>query len=214
MGYSKELCDIIDEEFTQAKSKHAFLKKIETHKISFSEIARFLLSTKYLISHTTGHLKIAKDATDEAELAEYFGHHIEEETGHEKWAERDLSFLTKIKSFFYKKNVPESMTEHVEWIESTIKKDVKLYLPYILFAEYIAVTAGPWFIENTKLVGVPIKALSVVNNHAVLDLEHIKDDFKIIDELVAKEPQYKEEFKAIIHQSLGNYFAFLDEIAA
>jgi len=105
------------------------------------------------------------------------------------------------------------MVDHVSWIENDlIREDPWLYLPYILFAEYIAVSAGPWFMDRLKISGIPIKALSVVKNHAELDAIHIEQDFEIIDKFVGNNPSWKKVYENVLERAMENYYVFLADI--
>jgi hypothetical protein len=215
MGFATELCQLIDSNIALGKTTNPFLKKVERGTIKVSEIASYLLATKYLLSHTPPHLRLAIEATKDKELKDFFIEHLAEETGHDKWAENDLKTLARIKHILVKKYLSPKMVEHVSWIENRlIREDPWLYPPYILFAEYIAVSAGPWFMERLKIAGIPIKALSVVKNHAQLDSIHIQQDFKIIDQFVGKNPGWKEAYKKIVEKSMENYDSFLSDIVA
>lgn len=215
MGFAKELCSLIDANIEQAKKVSPFLSKVDNSTVKVSEVARYLFATKYLLSHTPVHLRLAIERAENPDLKAYLVEHLGEEEGHDQWAENDLNALGKIANFVFKKYLSPKMVEHVVWIEQDlIREDPWLYLPYILFAEYIAVAAGPWFIDRLKVAGIPVKALSVVKHHAELDVFHIQQDYEIIDRFIDAHPDWKERYIQVVERAMQNYFLFLSDLVA
>jgi len=215
VGFAKELCSLIDARFALGKAVNPFLVKVDSATVKIGEVIRYLFATKYLLSHTPIHLRLAIDRAEDQELSAYLIKHLGEEVGHDQWAQSDINMLLKIANFVLKKQVSRKMLEHVSWIENElIRRDPWLYPPYILSAEYIAVAGGPWFIDRLNAVGIPVKALSVVRNHAELDQLHIQQDCRIIDRFIEKNPDWKERYTQVVERAMENYLLFLDDIVA
>jgi hypothetical protein len=215
VGFAKELCSLIDRNIVQARAVSPFLRKVDNATVKVSELVRYLFGTRYLLSHTPGHLRLAIERAEHQELKDYLVEHLDEEVGHDQWAENDIKMLAKIAHFAFKRYVSPSMVRHVSWIEhELIRKDPWLYPPYILAAEYLAVSAGPWFMERLKAAGIPAKGVSVVRNHVELDVRHIQQDYQIIDRFIDRNPDWKERYTQVVERAMENYLLFLDDLVA
>jgi len=215
VGFSKELCSLIDSNIAHGKTVNSFLVKVDNATVKVSEVVKYLFATKYLLSHTPIHLRFAIERAEDQELKAYLIEHLGEEIGHDQWAENDIGMLAKIANFVFKRQLSSKMVTHVSWIErELIRKDPWLYPPYILSAEYIAVSAGPWFMERLNRAGIPVTALSVVKNHAELDLLHIQQDYQIIDRFIDRNPDWKERYTQVVVRAMENYLLFLDDLVA
>jgi hypothetical protein len=213
VGFAQDLCNLIDNEIALAKGSNRFLAKVDHASVKVTEVARYLFGTQYLISHTPGHLRLAIERAEAPDLKDYFIEHLGEEVGHDRWAQDDINILGRLASFAFKTYVSRKMVSHVAWIESElIRKDPWLYPPYILSAEYLAVSAGPWFLERLNAAGIPNKALSVVKNHAVLDALHVQQDCQIIDAFIDSNPDWQERYRQVVKRAIANYLQFLDDL--
>lgn len=213
MGFAKELCSLIDSNIAHARTVNPFLVKVDSATIRISEVVRYLFGTRYLLSQTPRHLRLAIERAEEQELNDYLVEHLGEEVGHDGWAENDIRMLVTAANFVFKRYLSPRMVTHVSWIEhELIRKDPWLYLPYILSAEYLAVSAGPWFIDRLNAAGIPAKALSVVTNHVDLDVRHIQQDYEIIDRFIDRNPDWKERYTQVIERAMENYLLFLDDL--
>jgi hypothetical protein len=144
-----------------------------------------LSSAQYLILHTQPHLSLAYDRAQRmgiGSLADYFREKATEELGHDAWARGDLE---QIEARFG--DGPTQPTPAIKglmrWVGDLIAEDARLYLVYILFAEYFTVVAGPlWVDALTQRCGIPETALTVVSKHVEADAEHAREGFQVLNE--------------------------------
>jgi hypothetical protein len=210
---------LIEKKYSSLKLENLFFQKLQMGGVTPGEVAVLLKGTQYLILHTPLHLQLALELAplqlsgeSAGPLIAYFEEHLQEEQGHDKWAEADLAFM---KENFGLKNrdVPLSMKNLVAFIENTLVKDVRLYLPYILFAEYFAVVAVP---ESAQLLvekcQIPAEAVSVFTKHALLDIEHAREDVHLIDLVARQDPFFAEKCEQVILSAFSHYENFLSEI--
>ena len=148
---------------------------------------RYLASVRYLIGQTVPHLRRARDvacARQARELAEHFSQKLAEEDGHERWAEADLAALRE-RFGGDPADVSPPMRALVAYLEWTIDRDPRLYLAYILFAEYlIALRADDWLDLLESRCGIPKSTMTVIAHHAELDRHHAREGIDAIDTLV------------------------------
>jgi hypothetical protein len=106
-----------------------------------------------------------------------------------------------------------SITALIDWIRATIDRDPLLLLPYVLFIEYLTVRLGPRFVEAVRSIGIPKDALTVISNHAVLDKDHVLNDFQMAEQITANKPLHAALFRETVSRAASLYGAFLTEVA-
>src|SRR5512135_895666 len=76
-----------------ARQSNPLFTKAADGTMTTSTIARYLANVLFLIRHTPLHLTLAADkarSVGNLALAGHFEHKLAEETGHDRWAEKDL----------------------------------------------------------------------------------------------------------------------------
>lgn len=154
-----------------------------------AEVRRYLMDMHFLVQKTPPHLTLAKQQAEARgwhELAEHFSHRLGEEVGHDEWSRRDLVQLASRDKAPEESLRPSPQVRALAArIEETIQRDPRLYLSYILLAEYLTVLCGEEWIELLeKDCGIERSHLSVIGNHAVLDRDHAHEGFETVDRLV------------------------------
>lgn len=211
---SQILKEEIETYYAQAKLSNPLYVNAERGKLTSNELTRYVSNVLYLIQHTPVYLKLAELKSREYgmdKLAAFYREKLGEESGHDKWAEEDLDALKKKAGIIPHKDLSSSILALVDYLRQTIENDPSLYLPYILFAEYFTVLAGPSWVANLeKKCGISPKMMSVVGNHAELDKDHVQDDLKAIDALVTKEDV--EPFLDVLKISVHFYEGFCSDV--
>lgn len=167
-------------------------------------IERFLINVHYLVKHTPVHLKLAAQVSqDDPRLNAYFKEKFLEEQGHDQWALDDLAKLSsKLKEPQRPPEVAPAMFDFVLNIESIIRKDPYLYLPYIFFAEYLVVIYGPQMTQALAVKnGYGSESLTVIENHAELDQDHVHEWEEIIASIV-DEQRYTKAFLEVMDETI------------
>jgi pyrroloquinoline quinone (PQQ) biosynthesis protein C len=189
----------INRQVSAARGHNPLLTKAEDGSLGPRMIARYLANVHQLVKHTPIHLLRARDrAKDRGDLAlaRHFEHKLEEEAGHDQWAEKDREGLARRSGATATDAVVPAMSEMLAFIESLIDRDPTLYLAYILFAEQLVVLMGPeWLSLLETRCGIPRSVMTVVGNHAELDKDHVAEALDVIDALVgdpAKLPAMRE----------------------
>lgn len=181
----------------RARRTNALYVRAQEGTLGPKHLTAYLTGIHWLVLHTPLHLNVAVARANElgdAALARHYVHKLEEEQGHHAWAENDLErmALAAPRSI----GVHPSMKELVAYIEGLIQDDPTLYLAYILFAEYLTVIlGGEWLSILEARCGIPRASMSVIDNHATLDREHVGEGLAVIDSLVAdpkKLPRMRE----------------------
>lgn len=146
-------------------------------------MSKYLKNIHYLVQQTVPNLqlalKLSKEKNKDEKLVHFFREKIDEEMGHDKWAEEDLKNFPESDHF-----ISSEMKELLEYIKDRIEKDPTNYLPYIMLTEYFTVlTAEEWIKNLENNCHISREHLSVIDKHQELDKEHIKDDINIMNEL-------------------------------
>lgn len=179
----QQIKDQIVKSALQIENQNPFFKRASEGILTENSFVEYLNSIWYLVSHTAPCLRLAAKESlrrGDKNLAKFFSDKIAEEEGHEKWAEEDLSHVG---SKTDPKKVTPEMLEMIEAIKSLILKDPRYYVAYILFNEYFLVLLAPNFLQNLKTkCGFSEKYFSVISNHQGLDVHHVEDDLKCIED--------------------------------
>jgi hypothetical protein len=199
---------------TRLRSSHPLLSLALRGEFPPAGVAFYLMNVRFLVEQTPRHMETARRrATElgEPELAELFGKKLVEETGHDVWASNDLR---KLKDIFAVEAVGEPSSHLQDLIHSldrTIGECPSRYLAYTLFVEYLMVLIGPiWISALSEGCGVPIEALSVIQNHVELDIAHVSEELRDIDALLSAEesPAHIDT----LHSSMRHFELFCDEL--
>jgi hypothetical protein len=182
-------------------------------RIPPSVVHSYLRSLHYLISHTQPHLRVAREraiACGQFELAAFFEEKQRDEAGHEEWAESDMRRLAHCFGDLGPVSPAPSIVALCRFIERLIGEDPRLYVVYMLSAEYFTVLLGPVWVEAlTTGCGVPVAALTVVSKHVEADAEHSREGFLAIERFAAA-PGLQERVLDAVNATF-KYFAQLPE---
>jgi hypothetical protein len=179
--------------------------------LSAEHLARYLKSVHVLVQHTPIHLDRAirrAEALSEPTLVAHFRHKLEEEVGHDAWAERDLRHISRAGAVGIPAAAHPGLVALLRFLERIIDADPRLYLAYILFSEYLIVLLGPeWLDLLESRCGIPKTSMTVIGNHAELDREHAAEAFESIDALVG-DPKMLGPMRAVLRESMALFDAF------
>lgn len=191
------------------KEQSPFQQALSKGSLTPQWVQGFLVNVHYLVQHTPAHLHLAilmAEHRNETALRDFFVVKYEEELGHDEWAKADLSKLkVQLPQDFSTAEIDPAMIQLVNSIESLIERDPFLYLPYIFFAEYLCVIAGPEMSTNiVEKCGYPPGSLSIVENHAELDIEHVDEWEEVIHDLVDTD-QYAATFMTVLDECMAHH---------
>jgi hypothetical protein len=145
-------------------------------------------------------------------LASHYRHKVQEEAGHDRWAEQDLEGLG-VAGIEYGHG--ESMTaigQLIAYLRRAVDRDPSLFLSYMLLAEYLTVLVGPlWLQALESRCGISPDRLTVLANHVVLDRQHAAEGFREIDILVTS-PEKGGPMLEVLRTSLFYYEQFWNEV--
>ncbi len=183
-------------------------------RITNHELTVYLANIKFLLSHTDHCITRARDRSREfglAKLAAFYDDKLEEENGHEAWANDDLRLREKDpqdSSFRPSLHLENLM----RFIKASIDKSPASYLGYVLLTEFFTVEAGgPWLADLDKYCGIRPNSMSAIANHVELDKHHILDDFALIDEYFTDETS-RQELLAVARPAMKYFESFCREI--
>ena len=199
------------------RKKNPLFTKAEDGTLSRAHVARYLANIHYLIRHTPVYLERAREralALGDTRLAEHYTHKLDEEQGHDAWAERDVERVSRTSDVVPRLDNAVAMRELVDYLGMIIDEDPALYLAYILFAEYLIVLLGPeWLALLESRCGIPHSSMTVIGNHAELDKNHVEEALDEIDELVG-DPVKLPRMREVLRDSILFFDRFCAEVTA
>ncbi len=206
MQLVNELKARVEQYWKHLRINEPYNKAILEGRATPEMVTRFLVNVHYLIQHTPIHLDLAIRESEKRKLSKlkaFFENKKREEVGHDKWAEDDLAVVNKKRQLKTQDATVDPTMKHlISHIELIIATDPYLYLSYIFFAEYLCVICGPETTEalETKC-GFPPKSMTVVENHAELDKDHVHEWEAIMKDIV-DEKVYRPLFFANIEKTI------------
>jgi hypothetical protein len=198
-------------------TSHAAIVEARRGGLGSGSVASYLASMHFLISHTVPHLQRARARATElghSELATYFERKLAEEVGHEKWAENDLSELSRRGGDVARAHPFPSVDQLVEYVTELIEADPRLYAVYALCNEYFTLLAGPvWVKTLTESCNIPATALTVVTAHVEADRAHSARALAQIDELIP-DPALTPLVTATVERTMELFDQFFQEVVS
>lgn len=180
-------------------------------------VANYLASLRFLLSHTVPHLRQARArAADlgQGELTAFLEQKIVEEDGHEKWAEDDLRELGGRRGGTTDGKPLPAIVELVDYLADLSGTEPQLYIVYSLCTEYFTVVAGPtWIRALTEHCGVPASALTAVSKHVEADQAHAAYGFAVLDRLIP-DPAMTSAVTGTVERTLGLFDQFFREVVS
>jgi len=198
-----------------AREENPLFRSTLAGRVTPAGFAIYLANIRYLIAKTISHLKLAHSVAKKRgrlDLAAHFEHKIDEETGHELWADQDRQALRARFEVPTDFELLASMRRLVTYIEHTIESNPARYLSYMLFAEYYTVLAAPeWLVALDEHCGIPTSMVSVISKHIELDQAHAAEGLREIDELI--EPVEGAELIETLLEAMRLMNLFFAEVA-
>lgn len=198
---SQRLKSEVEKYYYRVKDTNPLFANASNGTLSEREIAEYLYNIQYLITFTPVYLGLATRRCEElglTHLAGFYRSKKGEEVDHDRWAEDDLSRLKAKFQYEPTKRIAHPIKQLVTYLEKMITENPKLYLGYILLAEYFTVLLGPqWLSDLEANCNIPASMMTVIGNHASLDKEHVLDDIHQLDTFLANETN-ADPFVAVV----------------
>lgn len=207
--------------------RNALFATARAGQVSREMIMQYVGGLHFLMTKTPLVCTTARDRAralgDEA-LASHFQHKLEEETGHAKWAERDLKRLDTKRSDESGVSLQQPQRPRFEPISSVnalasyvlglAETQPSLVLAYVAFAEYITVIKGPELLDLLDThCGIPKTSMTAVGNHVTIDRDHAEEAFSLMDDLVG-DPRMLPEMRQALARAIELFEAFCTEVTS
>lgn len=196
------------------QQRHPLMQAALEGRVNPRTVASYLAGIKYLFEHTPIHLEVAATVADQhglPELVQHFVHKLNEEDGHERWAESDLVEVQRVFGVAAPA-VPKSMLRWVAFTGEIVRTRPSHYLVYMLFAEHVTVEAGAaWVKVLGDRCGIPLSALTSISKHVDLDQFHAAEGKDQIDHLLGSVREQAPFFETLRH-AMSHFEAFFDEL--
>lgn len=172
----------------RTRVNNAFMLRAAEGRLPGDAVGRYLASLRYMLEWTPTHLQRSFSIAEERgadKLAAYFAQKLREEHGHDAWAASDVRSLVQQCKLQERPCPVPSMVELAQYLGHLIERDPRLYLTYILWAEFITARLGTELVDHLEhRCGIARGSLSAVVKHVELDGTHADDGFYEIDALV------------------------------
>jgi pyrroloquinoline quinone (PQQ) biosynthesis protein C len=208
------LAEHIESFAARLRTSHPLLAAAESGELSADTVATYLMNVRFMVSLTPVHLGAARQRCEELgqrELAEFFGQKLVEETGHDRWADADLSRLHEVFGVAPKREPSRHLQDLAHYLERVISEGPSRYVAYALLVEYLILLLGPiWMSALCERCNIPPDALTVISNHVELDGGHVADELREIDHLLRGEDP--AAYEDVMHRSMRLLERFYDEL--
>lgn len=192
------------------------LKRARSGELSTQAVQTFLWNIRYVLLQSTPNLELAESVARErgyAELADFYAKKILEEDGHDRWAEQDLLSLNPVLDLRSDVAPLTPLTELMEFLRTTVRREPTHFLVYLLFAEYLTVLLGPeWVTTLAAHCGIPASSMTSIGKHAELDKHHVQDDLLVMSSLLPADVD-AADLLAGLRQFMSYWERFYDEVA-
>jgi hypothetical protein len=210
---ARELQSSIDTWADQLWRESRLAQLTRSGALSERALALYLESLRFLFHHSQRNLAAASTrarTVGNERLANIFGAKASEETGHDQWASRDLSGLTR--SAVSGVEPAAGSRRLVELQRELIMDHHPLcFFAYSLWAEYMTVRLGDAWLNALASNGYARTSVTAVANHVDADREHAAEGFAVLDQLWDGQPE-----RALILRSVERaqtlFEAFCDEV--
>lgn len=218
MDMYKEITGSVDQYYQRLKTQNSFFVKALNGTLNPTQLAEYIFNLKYTVTQSIPQIGLGARRCKELglpELSEYFKLKVKEEAGHHLWAQEDLENLKKNFGVDINMKLCEPMLHLVDYNKNLVKKDPRLYLVYILFAEYFTVLAGPEFLDGVdKKCQIQKSQISVLTKHVELDKDHVIEwKYEIEKCKVDFAPIYRETMQAF-EDIMNNYAQFWEYVGS
>lgn len=168
-------------------------------------VGRYLVALHYMVERTPPNIARARDRARAAgleALADYYAKKFLEEDGHQLWSAADLEVFRETFGIPIEPTPVPAIVELADYLRELIDREPVLYVPYLLFVEYITVLTGGELVRLlVERCGVPAEALTCASNHVELDQEHTDEGLDVIDALV-DDPRMLEPLRRVLRKSM------------
>ena len=190
---------------------NALFTRASAGELSPAMLSNYLFNMRILVQHGPEHLARAHRVALQRghdELAAHYAEKREEELGHHVWAENDLGLVeARFGARPHGRPCP-GLLQLLRFIEDTIDRDPRLYLPYLLLAEYLIVLrVDEWLALLEARCGIPKEMVTILGAHAELDRHHTAEGIAVIDRF-ASEPALRAPMRQVVADALERFEAF------
>jgi hypothetical protein len=213
---AQSLAREIEEYADRLRRSHPLFELADRGGFPPAAVATYLANVRFTVNCTTRHLECAERRSRELaqeQLTPIFHKKLEEEQGHERWADEDLALLKALFDAAPVVAISPSLIDLMHELDRIIQVQPSCYLSYALFAEYLTVLLGPaWVATLERECGIPSEALSVITKHIALDRHHVEEEIHELDLLLAFENVVPH--LDTIHRAMRAFEAYFHDLYA
>lgn len=214
---SSQLIKKIDATYEQVLKNLSFLVMTRQGQLTKKQLITFLYATYYFARRTENDCMKARVLASRkglAQLGSFYLSKIAEERGHYMWAIEDLNKQGVSESDMHSIGLTHAQVDFFLCIDAGMQEHPALYLIYQLMAEQLNAKASPEWLEDLEQCGIDRSEVTMMENHAGLDGEHVNEDCAMIDLCVQNEqlPLNPERALSYLDELFSHYIRFLEEV--
>lgn len=208
---ARELVVDIESYAARMDRTNALFTWAQSGRLTPAVLSNYLFNMRILVQHGPEHLARAHRSAlrhGELALAAHYAEKREEELGHHEWAENDLGLVeARFGARPHGRPCP-GLLQLLRFIEDTIDRDPRLYLAYLLLAEYLVVLrVDEWLALLEARCGIPKEMVSILGAHAELDRHHTAEGIEVIERF-ASDPALRAPMREVVADALEHFEAF------
>jgi hypothetical protein len=213
--FSNQVKELIEALAERTRKENPIFKQAEKGELSKRHLGLYLFNLYILMTKTEENLsdseKIARNLGLD-KLADYNRDKKEMESGKEAWAMKDLEAFEFTDLDLDDFSLTPSMSKLMSYVDQLAAKDPEGYLGYQVFTGYLALLAGPAWLEHlhTKC-GVSLQQMQILSKYQSIDEEYNLTQLELLDRLIRQE-SYQEVLR-VIRTTHKMYDDFQSEVA-
>ncbi len=177
---------------------------VKSGSMSQRQLHDYLNNLMYFFRHSVLHLDIARRRALElgmSEVAAFYELKIQEEKGHDRWAQQDLAANGRPQDDVDLARVAPATHRILANSVDLIERDPELYLVYMFYHEYMTVIGAERFLGALdQNCGVPEDRVTAVTYHAKLDVDHVAEDLEVIEAVARRSPTKAKELVEVMDE--------------
>lgn len=193
MNRSERLAHAWQEEYGKLRSLE-FFRRLEDGSFTKEHYIAFLAESYHNVTHNTKKMALfqAHIRTDRAALESRFLKHAATEIGHDAMALDDLRKLgADAEAVRNRRPLPstEALTGFI--VFQIQHRNPYAYLGYLYHLEALPTTIGEAGMKTLHKAGIPVEAMSFLQEHSEADVVHMKWNREYLDGFLEKEEDYQ-----------------------
>ncbi len=209
--FENRLKDLVETYSHQIAEQNALSRRAREKTLTAEDVECYLTNMFYVFANTLPachYALIISRSRNNEKMAEFCVEKMEDEKGHEVWAQDDLKHLGIANGLPNFNLVSQQSKDLVQYGRDVIDIDENFFSVYTFCFEYLTVVEGPKLLAQLEELGFSRESMSGLGYHVDLDKHHIEDDIKII--LDTMRENHPEAMLEVARKTMDHLHKFLE----